>query len=44
MLETLNAFGNFAEPLHVAIRIPTALFVADDGETFAEGGGEVGQR
>jgi hypothetical protein len=39
LFKALNAFGNFAQPFHVPIRIPAALFVADHGEAFAESGG-----
>ena len=36
--ETLNLFGDFAE----AVEVAAALFVGDDGEAFAEDGGELG--
>ena len=42
LFEALDLFGNFAQAFGVAIGIGAALLVADDGEAFAESGGEVG--
>jgi hypothetical protein len=42
VFEALDLFGNFAQAFGVAIWIGAALLVADDGEAFAEGGGECG--
>jgi hypothetical protein len=41
LLEVLDFFGDFAEADRVAIGIAAALFVSDDGEALAEGGGEI---
>ena len=40
--EALDRFGDFAEPLQVALRIAAAGFVGNNGEAVAEGGGELG--
>ena len=42
MLDPLDFFGDFAEAPRVAIGIAAAFVVGDDGEAFAEGGGELG--
>jgi hypothetical protein len=42
MFEVVDFFGDFAEARGVMLRIAAAVFVADDGEAFAEGGGESG--
>jgi hypothetical protein len=43
LFEAVDFFGDFAEAGGVAVGIAAACFVADDGEAFAEGGGEVDQ-
>lgn len=40
--EPLDLFRNLAQALGVAIWIGAAFFIADDGEAFAESGGEGG--
>lgn len=40
--EALDFFGDFAEAGGVAIGVAAAGLIADNGEAFAEGGGEVG--
>jgi hypothetical protein len=42
LFEPIDFFGDFAEARGVMLRIAAAVFVADDGEAFAEGGGESG--
>jgi len=42
LFETLDSFGDVAEPVGVASEIAAAFLVADDGETLAESGGEFG--
>ena len=42
LLEAVDFFGDFAEAPRVAIRVAAAFVVGDDGEAFAEGGGELG--
>jgi hypothetical protein len=42
LFEPVDFLGDFAEPGRVMLRIAAAVFVADDGEAFAEGGGEIG--
>ena len=42
LFEALDLFGDIAEPAGVVVWVGAALLVADDGEAFAESGGEVG--
>jgi hypothetical protein len=42
LFEPFDLFGNVAQAFGVAIWVGTALLVADDGEAFAESGGEIG--
>ena len=42
LFEALDFFVDFAEADGVAIRVAAAFVVGDDGEAFAEGGGELG--
>jgi hypothetical protein len=41
LLEIRDPFRNLAQTLQVAVRLTPALFVSNDGESFAESGGEV---
>lgn len=43
LFELLDLFGNSSQAFRVALRIEAAFFVGDDGETFAQGCGQVGQ-
>jgi hypothetical protein len=38
--EEVDFLGNFPKAFGVLVRIAAAVFVADDGEAFAEGGRE----
>jgi hypothetical protein len=40
-LEAPDLFRDFAKPFGVAVWIAATFLVADDGEAFAESGGEV---
>lgn len=40
--EALDRFGDLAEALQVALWIAAAGFVGNNGESVAEGGGELG--
>ena len=42
--QAFDSFGDDTEPFGVALGIGATLFVADDGQAFAKGVGEVGQR
>ena len=41
-LEMLEFFGDYAKAVGVALGVAAAFFVGDDGEAFAEDGGELG--
>ena len=42
MLEAVDSIGDFAEAGRVLLGFAAAFIVADDGEAFAQGGGELG--
>jgi hypothetical protein len=44
LFQAVDFFRDFAESFGVAIGIAPALFVSNDGEAFAESGGEVDER
>ena len=42
MFKAVDSLGDFAEAGSVLLGFAAAGFVTDDGESFAEGGGELG--
>ena len=42
LFEALDFFGDLAEAARVTLGVAAALIVGNDGEPFAEGGGELG--
>ena len=42
LFKALDLFGNLVQALGVPFGLAAAFFIADDGEAFAESGGEVG--
>jgi hypothetical protein len=42
LFESVESLGDSAEARDVSIRVGATFLVADDGEAFAESGGELG--